>query len=300
MFAHVPPTLRRLFVRRERTQPKAIAGIRPELCAQLGLNPQLGARLLEPGSPPPGFRYRHFAVPKRDGSRRELVEPGPRLKTVQRAIVALLHENTPHAAALGFRRGLSIADHAWAHAGAAMIITADIQDFFGSTTRGRIEGWWRQRGYTDTEALLLTRLTTYRGALPQGAPSSPPLSNLVNVDLDQALERLARSAGATYTRYADDLAFSWPDGAEPALSFERAVGARLHENGYALHPIKGWHMWRRRDEPEITGLVLNKRGGVELPPELQTIMRVLARSRQPDDQARLRGYYAYQAMIERS
>lgn len=296
-----PPTLRRVLCHMlpPAAPPiRSIGAIRPALLAQLRLDPSLAARLMEPGVPPQGWRYRHFNFAKRDGSQRELAEPGPRLKMTQRLIGQLLDQMPLHRAALGFRHGHSIADHAWAHAGAALIVTADIQDFFPNTSRWRVEAWWRAHGYTDDEARLLTALTTYRGALPQGAPSSPPLSNLVNFELDAALERITKASGGTYTRYADDLAWSWPDGYVPPSNFERLVRAKLQEFGYTLHPRKGWSVWRRRDEPEITGLVLDRRGAVDVPESMQRIMRELARSRDPQDRQRLAGYASHRAAVQ--
>jgi hypothetical protein len=272
--------------------------IRLALLAQLGLELELAARLLETGPLPDGFRYRHFTIPKRDGSVRELVEPGLRLKQVQRVIVELLRGQHSHRAAIGFKRGLSIADHAWAHAGAAVIVAADIKDFFGSTRRWRIAKWWKLQGYTDDETQLLTRLTTHNDCLPQGAPTSPTLSNLVNVELDTVLDQITRQSAGTYTRYADDLAFSWPDGYGPPANWEQIVGSQLNAFGYTLHPVKGWQLWQRRDEPAITGLVLTKQGKVDLPPAMHKTMRTLARSQHPHDQQRYRGFTAYRAMVD--
>ena len=267
---------------------------------QLGMSMDIAYKLMDAGPMPPHYRYRHFSVPKRDGSPRDLVEPGPALKAAQRKILRLfLNKSKAHSAALGFRRKKSIADHAWAHAGAAIVITADIEDFFPSTTRQRVKSWWRAQGYSTLETRLLTSLTTYRGSLPQGAPTSPALSNLINSDLDAALDRRVRQTGGTYTRYADDLVFSWPHGLEPPADFEQAVRAVLREYGYALHPRKGWHVWRRRDEPEITGVYLTRQGTVDIPDSMRRIMRVLAHSKDEGDQARLAGYQGYERMITR-
>lgn len=268
------------------------------LAARLGIDFKLAYRLMDAGPLPPRFRYRHFAVPKKDGSRREIVEPGTDLKAVQRRILKLfLEKRRPHPSALGFRRKTSIAHHAWAHAGAAIIITGDIEDFFPSTTRQRVKAWWHAQNYSTLEVRLLTSLTTYLGALPQGAPTSPALSNLVNSEMDSSLERRLRASGGTYTRYGDDLAFSWPEYASPPADFEQAVRSILRQYGYRLHPAKGWHVWNRRDEPEITGLILKRSGGVDIPKSMQRIMHVLGRSSDPDDAQRLAGYRGYRSMV---
>src|SRR5512145_803658 len=163
---------------------------------------RLGEALLAGGPLPPRCRYRQFTIPKKDGSPRLIDEPGPDLKAVQHNILRhILDKQPPHAAAIGFRRKRSTADHAWAHAGAAIIITADIKDFFPSTARHRVEAWWNALDdYTDVQKKLLIELTTYLGSLPQGAPTSPALSNLVNVALDAALTRRVQVSNGRYTR----------------------------------------------------------------------------------------------------
>src|SRR5262249_28691608 len=143
----------------------------------------------------------------------------------------------------------------------------------------------------------LTRLTTLRGGLPQGAPTSPGLSNFINVELDALLARRAEAAGARYTRYCDDLAFSWPNGYGPPSDFERNVRTTLHQFGYALHPEKGWWVHQRRDEPEITGMILTRHGRVRLPERLRQEMQTLARSKEARDLQRLEGYRGYAAMV---
>lgn len=258
----------------------------------------------------PHFGYRHFTKPKADGSPRQLAEPDPRLKAVQQSILTrCLTPQSPHPAALGFRRGKSTADHAWAHAGAAVIISADVADFFASTQADRVEQWWRdyfptQYAYSphadpDPPARLFRLLTTHRGGLPQGAPTSPALSNLVNLTLDARLERRAAQSGGRYTRYGDDLAFSWRGQNRPPADFERGVRAALAAFGYVLNSRKGWQVYSANDEPTITGVILTRDGRVVLPPQMRATMRRLAKSADLYDHSRLEGYRAYEHMITR-
>jgi hypothetical protein len=248
----------------------------------------------------PHFHYRHFTKPKKDGSARQLAEPDAKLKKVQYAILKrYLQGEMFHPAALGFRRKKSIADHVWAHAGADLIITADIEDFFPSTTVWRIENWWQnQFPESENAARLLTILTTYQGSLPQGAPTSPALSNLVNIRMDSRLENLVKQSGGRYTRYCDDMVFSWQGYPHVPADFERSARAILRENGYALHPQKGWRVYQRKDEPEITGVILNKHGTVSLPPAMKKLIQEMERRQNPADEARLAGYKGYEKMIE--
>jgi hypothetical protein len=270
-----------------------------DLLARLGLPPSALRDVAEADSLHPHFHYRHFTRPKKGGGRREIAAPDTKLKQVQHEVIArYLRGQEPHPAALAYRKGRSTADHAWAHAGAEILVTADVQDFFPHTRAWRVEGWWRER-VEEGLARLLTRLTTYRGGLPQGAPTSPALSNLVNRELDARLTHRAEAAGARYTRYCDDLAFSWRREAGPPSDFEDGVRGILHAFGYTLHPEKGWRVQYRRDEPEVVGVILTRHGRVRLPEDLRRTMTALARSDDPRDADRLAGYRRYEAMIGR-
>ena len=268
--------------------------------ARLGLPASALGDVLAAESLHPHFHYRHFTKPKRGGGRREIAAPDSKLKALQQVILArYLAGQQPHPAALAYRRGKSTADQVWAHVGADVLVTADVQDFFPSTREWRVENWWRERVEDDDLARLLTLLTTERGGLPQGAPTSPALSNLVNRELDVRLtQRADLAGGARYTRYCDDLAFSWR-GSEPPSDFETGVRTLLLEFGYTLHAEKGWRVQYRRDEPELVGVILTRRGRVRLPDAMHEAMRTLAWSDDPRDAARLAGYEGYEAMIVR-
>jgi RNA-directed DNA polymerase len=268
------------------------------LLVQLRLPPQALRDVVETGSLHPHFHYHHYSKPKKGGGLRQIDEPGALLKRLQYAIIArYFAAEQPHPAAVAYQRGKSTAHHVWAHAGAEVIVTADVRDFFPSTRADRVEDWWRERVDGDT-ARLLTLLTTCRGGLPQGAPTSPGLSNFVNRELDVRLARRAEAAGARYTRYCDDLAFSWSWPDLPS-DFEIVVRATLHEFGYALRSDKGWCVHLRSDEPEVTGVVLARNGGVRLPERLRRVMQSLARSDRLRDAQRLEGYQGYAAMVTR-
>lgn len=277
----------------------ALDGFSGEAAATLQLPSSVFRDILTTGTLEPHFRYRRFHRAKRAGGRRTIAEPDAKLKKLQHEIVRrYLSGEQAHPAAMAYQAGRSTADHVWTHAGAEIIVLADIQDFFPSTQAFRVEQWWRER-VDDETARVLTILTTDRDGLPQGAPTSPGLSNFVNRDLDTRLANLATLAGARYSRYCDDLAFSWPVAAGPPAGFEAQVRALLHEFGYQLHPHKGWRVYHRDEEPEITGAILTRRGGVRLPLRIRDILRKLARSRDPHDRDRRAGYSGYAQMITR-
>jgi len=244
---------------------------------------------------PKELGYRHFTKPKKDGTERHLAEPNPFLKAIQYEILKNRLVGVPtHPSAIGFRKGKSIADHVWAHAGADLIITADIQDFFPNTHTDRVKAWYSTVFEDENVVRLMTLLTTYQGGLPQGAPTSPMLSNLVNYEMDRQIAKRTELGGGKYTRYGDDMVFSWYH--RPPSDFERAIRAILRTEGYELHPQKGWRVYHKRDEPEVTGVILTKNGGVSVPDWVHQRIRELKRS--PEDSHQLAGYLAYQKMVE--
>lgn len=298
MRGYLPPELLKVLGLVTRSTPDPYRQLYWYAGYRVGLSRDQCEALMQPGPLPPRFRYRRFTVPKPDGGQREILEPGVDLKAAQRQILRrYLNRARVHPAALGFREGRSIADHAWAHAGAAVIITADIEDFFPSTTADRVFLYWKEHfPYYITGADLFTRLTTHHGGLPQGAPTSPALSNALNYAMDAALTGLARDG--TYTRYADDLAFSWPDGGRPPADFYLQVRATLRQYGYRMNKHKGWHQWHRRDEPKLTGVVLTAEGGVDVPRAMRRMMDDLRRTATtPAQKQRLAGYENYRRMV---
>ena len=268
-----------------------------DLLAEREIPPETFREILTAGSLHPHFHYRHFTRPKKASGIRSIHEPDAALKRIQREVVArYFASEQAHPAAMAYQHGKSIAHHVWPHAGAELLITADVQDFFPSTKAGRVEDWWRER-VDGRAARLLTLLTTYQEALPQGAPTSPGLSNFLNRELDERLARRSAATGAQYTRYCDDMVFSWHRGHGPPSDFANGVRATLSEFGYALHPKKGWQVHYRRDEPEITGVILTRNGKVRLRDAMRRTMDELAVSDHPQDAERLAGCLAFEAML---
>jgi uncharacterized protein (TIGR03067 family) len=210
-------------------------------------------------------RYQEFTIPKRSGGQRRLSAPDDLLKTLQRQILhRLLRRLRCHPAATGFQQGESIVTNARRHAGQAVVVRLDLKDFFPSTGEGRVRRYFRKIGWNRPAARLLTRLCTHDGGLPQGAPTSPRLSNLVNYRLDCRLAALAQKLGVGYTRYADDITLSFPTDDRSLIRYlirctRRVAGAE----GYRLHGRKKLHIRRQHQQQRVTGLVVNQ--GVHLP-----------------------------------
>lgn len=196
----------------------------------LSLRAYVSRKVVEP--------YRRFRIRKRSGGVRRICVPQPTLGAVQAWIAEhILQRAEVHPASHAFKKGDSIARCAEVHAGARWLVKMDIADFFGSVSEIDVHRVFVALGYNPLISFELARICTelpsrsdkyalppwqrhyarrgipdytqrYVGRLPQGAPSSPMLSNLTMVGTDQQLTEIAASVGMTYTRYSDDLTFS--------------------------------------------------------------------------------------------
>jgi len=223
-----------------------------------------------------GTHYKRWTVPKRDGTPRLISAPKPDLKAVQRWIAREVTEHLPvHGAAHGFLVGRSIATNARIHAGAKVLVKLDIKDFYPTVTWRRVKGLLRRAGLGEQLATLMALLCTESPrqevethgkkyyvatgprSLPQGAPTSPSITNALCLRLDARLSGLAAKLGARYTRYADDLAFSWHGDVKPEIgSLMKAVNAIVRAEGFTVH-AKKTRVMRSGARQQLTGLVVN-------------------------------------------
>jgi len=248
--------------------------------------------------------YAEAYIPKRSGGTRRLLVPDQATKQLQRALLhRVLSGLRSHPAAMGFEPDRSIVENALPHVGQAVVIQMDVQDFFPSTTATRVEAYFRRIGWNKQAAALLATLTTHEGSLPQGAPTSPRLSNLVNYGIDERLARFACRRKGEYTRYADDITFSFPkDYPKRVRGVIQKAKRILKANGYTLHQRQKLHIRRRHQRQMVTGLVVNER--VNLPRQLRRQLRAaMHRHRTGGNPTwsleQLRGWAALLAMIER-
>lgn len=175
------------------------------LCRLLGVTPNyLASVVFSPQS-----HYRSFDIPKRRGGVRIISAPYPLLLECQRWIYGNILSNIKiSGAAHGYVKGKSIISNARLHLGNSTLLKVDIRDFFPSISIDRVIGFFRRLGYAPEIAFFLSRICCCNDSLPQGAATSPALSNILLSHMDRRLVGLARKHGAIYTRYADDIAFS--------------------------------------------------------------------------------------------
>ena len=225
--------------------------------------------------------YLRFTVPKRSGGQRELSVPHRRLAAAQRWILrTILDRLIVSEQAHGFVSGRGVLTNARQHCGQAVLLNLDVQNFFPSISFARVRRVFMAAGYSKCVATILALVCTecprrevvFEGrrlwvatgirGLPQGACTSPALSNLVCLRLDRRLQGLATSLGLVYSRYADDLTFSGgADLRQRAGAVLKSVGAILGSEGLQVHPGKT-RVQPRSTAQVVTGLVVNDRPGV--------------------------------------
>jgi hypothetical protein len=277
------------------------------------------------------YRYSWVRRAARGAPPRLIEAPKPRLKRAQRIVLRKVLAWIPaHDAAHGFVPGRSAITHATAHTGRAVVIRFDLEDFFAGIEAGRVYGIFRTAGYAESVAHLLTALCTNvlphdewaavprpREAwaitahhrlgrrlatphLPQGAPTSPALANLAAYRLDVRLTGLAASFGATYTRYADDLAFSGDTALiGRAATLRAAVGDIARAEGFAVNERKT-ALATRAGRQRVTGVVVNDHPNVARP-DYDRLKAAIHNARRDGprgvDRAELRGRIAWVAQV---
>lgn len=204
-------------------------------------------------------RYYHsVTIPKRNGGSRTLDVPLPNLKSCQRIILDQILSAIPvHSCAKAYMKGASLRDTALPHVGKPLVVKLDVHDFYGSIRfRTVYERVFSEDRFPKKIGMILANLCCCRGKLPQGAPTSPAISNIVMAPLDEAIEAYCRQRGITYTRYSDDLTFSG-SGFEPT-ELIRHVKTLLRADGFALNNGKT-QIIRQGQRQVVTGVVVNEK-----------------------------------------
>lgn len=201
--------------------------------------------------------YKTFKISKRSNrGHRVISEPSRKLKGIQKWIKVFILDPVPLSnCAMGYRAGRSIKDNALPHVGMDFVCTIDLQDFFPSITTDRIAGVFKSLGYTNDVAYALSRLTTFKNRLPQGAPSSPGLSNIILRRLDSRLSAYCARRKWNYTRYCDDLTFSGSGSISPHTI--QTIQLIIESENFRINHKKT-RVRRRCSTQVVTGLVVNE------------------------------------------
>lgn len=218
----------------------------------LGINPLMIGSFLRNKEK----HYRTFEITKRSGAKRRIDAPRTFLKVTQWWILdTILSHFSESEYAYGFTKGKSFVENARRHIGASHVLNLDIENFFPMIGIQSVYLAFRRMGYNANAARILSEICSYEDHLPQGAPTSPKLSNLVFHDIDLLLAKRCATENISYSRYADDMTFS----ASSRISdvFFADVVQILSQSGFTINSRKTRFMGPNQRK-EVTGLVLGK------------------------------------------
>ena len=240
----------------------------------------------------PTDRYKTEIIKKRSGDDRKLRVPVPLLKKIQKIVASeLAKEYRPRQHVYGYVKGKNIAQKARIHVAQKWVARVDLKDFFPSINFGRVLGVFRGHPFhfNDELATVLAQIVMDGNELPQGAPTSPIISNLICRSLDFELKRMAKEHRCLYTRYADDLIFSTnlkrlsPQICSPAapegVSIQANVGEGLRglieRQGFNVNDAKT-RIFDRSSRQQVTGITVNEKVNVsrEYVRGLRTVLHV--------------------------
>lgn len=222
--------------------------------------------------------YYRFKIPKKSGGMRDIAAPKTSLKSVQRKILDDILNKIPVSPnAHGFLNGKSVISGAKVHdTSPTLLINMDLKDFFPTITFERVRGLFKSFGYSGYISSLLAMLCTYcermpieiKGEtkyikttdriLPQGSPASPMITNIICQKMDKRLNGISKYFNLTYTRYADDISFSYTDDKNSLdiSKFMGIVNKIVKEEGFSIKSEKT-KVLRKNNRQIITGIVIN-------------------------------------------
>lgn len=214
--------------------------------------------------------YLSYPIKKRNGKFRWIDAPlSPLIDVQSKILYKILYKFKQHKCCVGFTKNKSVRDGANLHLGSKVLLTMDLENFFNNIKTPTVYGILDHMAYKFrlntkskkdridmNEIQKITRIMTFKNQVPQGAPTSPALANLVAYKLDMSLERLALKNDCTYTRYADDLAFSSVDKNFNIGSLIEKIKARITTHGFKLN-YKKTKIRRPHNRMTVTGVVIN-------------------------------------------
>ncbi len=215
--------------------------------------------------------YRHHVLPKKRGGYRDIYAPGKELKKTQKhlnyylqAYYLLVNPEDVHGFVINphyLGRRCNIVENAMVHTGKSHLLNIDIKDFFPSISAKRVKELFSSPlfNYDEQITWALTMLTTYKGLLCTGAPTSPVLSNFVCLELDKELKNYALMNNLQYSRYADDLTFSSDDRIHDDMILD--IVSIINKNHFRINQKKLRLVGANRRQT-VTGITVNQKVNV--------------------------------------
>ena len=217
----------------------------------------------------PDNMYSQFVIKKKNGDDRYINAPDERLKSIQRKLANVLncvYKVKP--AAHGFAVDKNIVTNAKSHVRRKYVFNMDLENFFDQIHFGRVRGMLMNPPYNigAEAALVIAQIACYNGKLPQGAPTSPILTNMVCAPLDTQFTKLAKKHNLCYTRYADDITFSSHKNEFPKeIAYTDLEGVHIGEEVQAILAKNSFNanlnktrIFDNHRRQEVTGLVVNQ------------------------------------------
>ena len=221
--------------------------------------------------------YYSFKILKRNGDYRTITAPKEELKYIQLQLLKFLERNYSFLECQhGFIKGRSNVTNAKCHINKRYVLNGDIKEFFDNIHFGRVRGLFMNKpfNYSSLVATFIAKIVCYDKKLPQGAPTSPIISNIICYTIDRELDFLAKKNNCRYTRYADDITFSTDSESFPQeiaeikdgkVYFSDRVIKTINggfNNGFQINNKKT-KLYKRFVRQEVTGIVVNRKTNVD-------------------------------------
>ena len=203
-------------------------------------------------------QYMIFQIPKKNGKTRTIEAPSQLLKKIQRRILSKILFQRAERSAMAFEKRRNIRKNASAHLGAAVVLCMDVKDFFPSLKFSQVTDYLESLGMQRNVSVLVAKICTLQGHLPQGAVTSPHLSNLLLAPLDKAIRNFCKVKKYHFTRYADDLTISGKMNDEDIREAIAVCKKNFMTIGLKLNPDKT-HVMRNGNRKMVTGITVNQK-----------------------------------------
>ncbi len=248
------------------------------------------------------YKYKTFEIPKKQNGKRLIYSPVYSLKVIQHWILnKILYNIKPSNNCYGYIKGMSspLTKNADKHKANMFIMKLDIENFFQSLGSHKVYGLFKSIGYNQEVAMLLTNLCTCDGHIPQGAVTSPYLSNLLCIKLDTRLHKYCSKRDIVYTRYVDDLTFSSNNRYELKKIFHM-VSIILANEGFTINKNK-IRFLTPKTKKTITGVTISD-DKLKAPYQMKKLVRSMIHraivSGNYENVCQIKGYIAYISSIE--
>lgn len=218
--------------------------------------------------------YRTFEMEKKSGKKRVINAPNGGVSILQKKLKPIIeYFYRPKKSAHGFIKGKSIITNANMHTKKKFVVNIDLENYFDSITFARVYGIFKSKpfNFSHPAATVLAQLCTHNGKLPQGACTSPILANLASTSLDKQLTQLAGRKNISYSRYADDITFSYNQAKvievvekneDGSFAISETIDNIISKNGFKINHEK-FRVQTKNTRQSVTGLVVNEKVNID-------------------------------------